>query len=640
MAPTTPFLLQGFLERALEESGGREIDLMSIPAGRIERAYAAHMAPSMLADDHRNFRLELIRRSGNGNDPVEVDDELLSALPELLDHEWAPSYDLIMRPENSGGACNLACTTILANGGRLAGRFASLRQLSLEVVGYGNDDTSAATHAELNSLGTTTDVWNVAGSAQVLDREITMCAWPQLEDEYQVRPAEISIGIDEGTNRPYLRYNGRLLLVRATSALNRQWYPPHGRLLLDISDAGVRNPTWTWGEFGSLKSLPSVHYRGTCVSAAQYRLPPGADTADRVYGWRVAEKIPRFVRAGHADKQLLLDLAAEPHRELLARAKVATVYEALEQPDVVVDANGRPHHSEIVVSMVRRTRCENLKIKPLTDVAPWRSGVSHPGDGWWYWCVSLPTLLQNSILYELSTLLSKAEWFFVRYREEPGTSQLRVRARSAADVPAGVARFLRAKEKAGLVHAYELRDYVREIDRYGGELELERLEHLFCSESAVLASVAPKLCWPTSDEFDSRNVELAAAIVVSYLKKVNVLGGAESALRTIATIRKSRAGEHLTKVSQKQARRIIDRLALPSYSNPYSLESEPVHEIADLISELSIRPLESLSLSDGSRQSVLHMFCNRMGLSRFQEYITLYAVETVLRREVRHCEGT
>lgn len=91
------------------------------------------------------------------------------------------------------------------------------------------------------------------------------------------------------------------------------------RLLREISDAGVRQPFWSWGEAAAiLNHFPEVRYRGVTLAEQRWRYPASADRTQAALCDRIAATgISRHVRVGPYDNQLHLDTQHPAHLDLL-----------------------------------------------------------------------------------------------------------------------------------------------------------------------------------------------------------------------------------------------------------------------------------------------------------------------------------
>ena len=658
--PVDP-VLTAFVDELSRQTGGAEVPLLSLPRSLVNTAFTelgASRSPDELGWDR--LAADLFERGVRSADfSAEITPDDIAGLPPLPAGACAPSYDVFVRGSiGRAGGLRLRCTGVTLHAGRAAGRFADLRDHAAELIRRGAQPAvdGGIRVAELNCLSKDFGHNNVAFSATALPYEVTVNTFPQLPSSQQVPLSDILIGVADET-RPYLRLasTGEQLVVRTTSLLSNWAYPGYARLLIEVSDHGLTTPAWSWGHLGMASRRPELTLGGVVVSPAQYTLPPRAMSDRDVTDWRVGYDVPRFVSHGAGDRRLLLDLDAEEHRKLLIAAHgrgSGFVEEAADLADagVATDATGGTYATEFVLSAVSRSTTAGPQLPhPLrTDSL---AAAQPPGVQWWYYKIELAIGQQNALLGRIAHVFGDGgRWFFVRYQERSSSAQVRVRFSAATFDGHALSRWLQSQVADGMLQSFSLETYYREVRRYGGAAALDRREEVFCRESAVVASALAGWPLPSGGDTNSTSeLDPAISCVLAYLPTFQLDPAATVAL--LRRVRKRYAAEmaDLDGFSPRQTHRTVDRLlADRSTEKPPGAPGSNLIEAIQALHDASPRLNEVADvdedLLDGVRDSALHMFCNRLGLSRAQEYVTVFAAErlsasTIYRTERRDTLG-
>ncbi len=275
---------------------------------------------------------------------------------------------------------------------------------------------------------------------------------------------------------------------------------------------------WSWGALRSAQWLPRVRSGRVVLSRERWRigsselLSPGGQAGvvafdrfrSRLGKWTEDNRLPDWVVMREIDNCLpirLGDLASERWLfDCLQKGRDLTIEEMLPGPGnlCVRGPEGR-FTSEIVVPLLRRKgegKAGLSRLGPLIFTS--RSTRSFPpGTEWCY--VKLFTgratadrILRDHVAAFLEDIaqrqLSECA-FVVRYADPDFHLRLRVRTRSGSSpslVQSAVGAFAYQLFADGFVYRVQFDTYEREIERYGGDLGMDRSEQVFAADSRAV----------------------------------------------------------------------------------------------------------------------------------------------------------
>jgi lantibiotic biosynthesis protein len=320
---------------------------------------------------------------------------------------------------------------------------------------------------------------------------------------------------------------GKQVVPRLTTAHNFRGPRSIGvyRFLCALALQGTRGVAWTWGALSSSPYLPRVRIGRVIVERARWLLDKadlaGITTAVRaaskqpaqrggvleaVAALRAARKLPRRFVLVEWDNELPIDLdnpllAAAFADEVAGQdsAQLSELFPSVERPIVHGPEGG--YSNEVVVTFVRtRDASQPLVARPRPTI---RREFS-PGSEWLFAKVYCGESVGDRVLAEVvAPVVREASergdidrWFFIRYRDpdphirvrfhgEPGVLLERV-------LPA-LARSLAPLLDVGAARKLVLDTYVREIERYGGDLGIELVEEVFWRDSEAVLGIVELL---------------------------------------------------------------------------------------------------------------------------------------------------
>lgn len=486
---------------------------------------------------------------------------------------------------------------------------------------------------------------NVVARPAFTEREIPFLATSSRPREQQIEACDLLVGIRDARLRLWSRAHDREVVARVTNAHNfRMRGVSAYRFLGALQRQRVAGALgWDWGPLAALPDLPRVRYRNVIFERARWTIEP---SEVRALGAEVAKRrgMPRFVLLEHLDHELLIDwenpvsieafLAVAP-----AKDKKVALLELFPQPEAmpVRGPEGR-FTNELVIPFLRRQPRPVAATLPIAET-PSRLRDFAPGAGeWLYWKLytgysTADRLLVESIVPVMHRLQREgrlSSWFFLRYGDPDHHLRLRIRGGDAGDLLQELGGLFASLMESGWLGKVQLDTYAREVERYGGAGQIDRIEMLFAADSAAVAAALPymqrdaTLRWQTAAWGASRLIDdlgVAEIHKCALLERLcREFGGELDAGRMTreALARKTRA-------LRAPLDAVFDDAALRPWQTAYEERSRV---IASLALGLDREP----PFDDGIIASLLHLHLNRVFRSspREQERV-LY--DLLLRRE-------
>lgn len=450
--------------------------------------------------------------------------------------------------------------------------------------------------------------------------------------------ADVYLGFAEGRMRTVLADGTPLSFRQLTMATTRA-SAKAVRLLRDISDAGIQRPFWSWGEAESIMNcLPEVRYKGVTLTEQRWRFPASADRSKvALKEWITTTGISRYVLVGPYDNQLHLDTRHPRHLDLLLDEIIdgsQWLYRAPEpeQTGVIRDHRSAMHAAEVAVTVAApgtRRGEPDLLGWPLHDPSDDEQRLLVPGGAWTAFAIDAASNSHDRVLRAFADDFPDlvGDWYFVRYRQND-QDQLRLRVRRPVVELAGVLAWLAEARLAGRIGDYTIPVYHRELERYGGPRSFQVYERLFCRESAHIVAMLPildSMSLPATDtpRLVRSGIEAAAGILAQWLDGLDP--NRVSANEVVGATIDHYGGElgsvvHKIKTELRQRQPGVDE-GNGLVADMRSFWEHPAHSAA--------------VMTPGVLQSASHMFCNRLGLRRHEEFAAMWLVKTDRNRKAR-----
>ncbi|WP_374111703.1 lantibiotic dehydratase [Pseudonocardia sp. ICBG1142] len=626
------------------------------PTSRHQVAATRMSTPERVLRAGQRLRSRLVEKSRQDSTTrVVLSEELLATMPPVLGRR-AASYDVFLhlqRPsvDNSIQA-TLGPVGVGMPGGRAHGRFAHhdshCHDHMINVSAHDREHLADTQFFEVDYISNRPAVNNVSLAPSIESLRLALTTGEFDREVELLRVQEILLGVGPDGFRLVHSATGKRLLFRAGNLAAPDISTDLVRFLEEISADGFVRPAWHWGDsLDVLDFLPGVTFRDTELVAPQWRLPElkgGAEKQDQeLLRWISAAGVPDYVHVGTLDNRLLLDLRNRLHRDLLRRELASGAEwasEAIEPARLgwVEDTKGKRYAGEIVVSVATTGHAEQVAQipQPRWTAIDRCHRILPPGREWWYARLSCPPGLQNSVLSQLAAGLSGNSWFYVRYTDT--VDHLRVRLQVERHNELAVTSTLNELLDQNSVSCYSIDTYRREVERYGGLEGMRAAEALFCAESDFLASRPELLLNPERRYANPLDGEVAPGRDTVELMSTYLHAICDSSEDMRAVVHFACSGYRAEFKDSGQKLRQATRSPVKSdvsgsgYRSAQALSRqlfEPSHEMRRTLGDLP-----DLTYRTQIKQALTHMFANRMGLSRQQEYQAVFTLDSLLRADV------
>jgi thiopeptide-type bacteriocin biosynthesis protein len=518
-----------------------------------------------------------------------------------------------------------------------------LMRCAREWLQEGEQLAREAIFAEVVALPDRRDA-NVVARPALTDHEIPFLATSSRPPEQQIEACDLLLGVRDGRLRLWSRSRNREVIARVTNAHNFRMRGVSAYRFLGALQrqrlAGALN--WDWGPLEVLPDLPRVRYGNVVLARARWRIEPNEVKA---LGAEIAKRrgMPRFVVLDHLDQELLVDwenpVTIEAFLAVVSSADTIAVQELLPQPGAMpVHGPEGSFTNEVVIPFLRR-QPRHLAVPGPVEETPSRVRNFAPGGGdWLYWKLytgysTTDRLLVESIVPAMRRLQQEgrmSSWFFVRYGDPDHHLRLRIRGGDAGDLLKELGPLFASWMDNGWVAKVQLDTYARELERYGGAEQIDRIETLFAADSEAVAAALPYMlgdatqrwqtaAWGTHRLLDDLGV--AEEHKLALLEHLSKQYGHE--LDAPRVTREALARK--TRETRLALDAIFDDAALRPWQPAYEHRSR-------VIASLALRLDRQPPFADGIIASVLHLHLNRVFRSRKREQErVLY--DLLLRRE-------
>ncbi len=548
----------------------------------------------------------------------------------------------------------------LVMGGRTFGRFHDLLDAETR---HGLAGLASAEEAldpgldfvELSYLPNAARAMNVAIKPALRQREAAVNAASSVPDKDRVRLADVLVTVEDGRLVLVHAVTGRQLYFTQQSLLNPLVSPNACRFLLDVSVARYRPVTgFRWGTLAErAPRLPRLRYGDVVLKRAHWTLRagdlsgPGRPTADDAIGaWRDRWRVPDLVSLTKSDNSIMLDLSGPVGRSEL-RAALAKdpagveLQELLPLPgqEILVGSDGERYRSELVIPV----RCARDQVpvrrRPPAGVPDPALRLRPPGSDWVFlklYCErdGLTALVTEAFpeLRSLARAEGLADPFFMRYGDPAAHLRVRLRdPRAGTPVTAAALRWAAGLLADGLVTDIAHVTYHRELERYGGPELIGAAEEFFRADStAVLAELIAH-----RDSSDGVGRLPLAALTVDAVSAALGLPPAQ---------RRGLAAASAGPVAGGSAYRVA-AAALWDAAHGTGAAAAVLAEVTPVLTagaaSLGARFAERRDEDGLAGQhadivaSLVHMHCNRLGLSREEERETYGIWRRLLDRQSR-----
>ncbi|TDB35424.1 hypothetical protein TEP_18230 [Stenotrophomonas sp. TEPEL] len=398
--------------------------------------------------------------------------------------------------------------------GRVMGRFSyQLPELRSALARDGMPHSkSDALPAEIVHLPED-DLGSVCARPVLSAVEIGIRAGPS-KNVLRVNLADLVILVRDGRVLVKSRSLGRFLSLRMSNAhaVDRPGSLPLYRFLSSIATQGqaVSIPTLR-DRFPTAPYVPGMRFKDIILSRPTWYIKPERiDDVAKLKGdqllqaWRTLSddfSMPHEVALVQGDRVIPFDtrvgwMLTELIRHLKrAEKSILTTTSPLGLQPAIMAADGpRAHELQLVHRLVGQGRPHDSECHADID-----SAVKVLGRGWIYVKIYSSAQSASYVLDALAKFAAEKqlELFFVRYRDDKGF-HLRVRLRTSKgkvslEVVGSLVEALDALRREFIIQEISVDSYVRELQRYGGDALLSKIEDLWVCESESLMRQSDRL---------------------------------------------------------------------------------------------------------------------------------------------------
>ncbi|MEO3404931.1 thiopeptide-type bacteriocin biosynthesis protein [Mucilaginibacter sp. CAU 1740] len=475
---------------------------------------------------------------------------------------------------------------------------------------------------------------NINRRKQVYEHVVPLNAFP---GEGGILPKDMDVLVRGEEVLLVHRPSGKRIIPRLPTAFNYHHNEmPLFRFLCALQFKGIRanfdfDPEKV---FPGLNFYPRIEYGRCVISLARWYVDEAEVAAlvcrplsiSRLHLFCRERGIASVISMGRGDQQLFFDLGKDEEAlfflEAIGDQGRVVLTESLVRS---VDGWDRadPFNSQFVVSL----RNPQAVFQGLQVIPSSRSAVRefHPGSEWIYLKIyatfqSMEQLLLQVVLPWIGEHQDRIRrWFFVRYDDTGSHLRLRLLVDPSAvkDLQFELQSLLNPIGLSGLVQRFYFDTYVRELERYHGEL-IEEVEEVFYRGSEVIAAKLTggemkddgDLTWPVVHCY-----RIVSAFLGSGYDKINRL----CAWAAGAFFKEHGGSKDLKRSMDERYREIRPALLR-------SIESGPGYGDDPLIIAIKQLDEKAGSLKDGERMKliadIVHMQVNRIFVNEQRRYET------------------
>ncbi len=306
-----------------------------------------------------------------------------------------------------------------------------------------------------------------------------------------------------------------------------------------------------------LPFYPRIQYRQYVLSPAKWKVTLNDITGIAEDGLLKSVKdclqniaVSRYFKSGIGDQILCFD--QERNEDMVAFGlflnKQGTTYvEEASYPThpSIVNENGRPYTGQFIVSLTHNEKLYKPYLKPPVVINTQRK-IIPIGRDWLYFEIychpqRCDEILEQKIVPYLQSHPTFIKlWFFIRYNENGHHLRLRIKLKDQQKGYSLINELSKTLDhyiSSGIIADLKLNTYVRESERYGGDL-IDEIEQHFCYDSGFVMQILKlrlstnakyKLCLETLDHIKNSGV-IPISIFNEIVEKISNSFNREHAL--------------------------------------------------------------------------------------------------------------
>ncbi len=275
------------------------------------------------------------------------------------------------------------------------------------------------------------------------------------------------------------------------------------RLLCDVQNQNVH--TAYIPDFKSmlpeLSMIPRLQYKQIIIAPASWLLnyDPLFNEPALFKNYLDELKLPRYVKAGHGDQTLRIDLEKQEDRQLLLsilkRVKTLWVSEEIISKDYAVkDCFGNSYVSEFLLPVFHNDKVYSPYEIKIDHTEKATQRAFPPLVDWLYFEIYCkPSCMDDILKTEVAEFITNhhqeiACWFFIRYDAPGDHIRLRIKYKNKSDrekLLDSIGQLFHPLLDSGLMSDLKLCTYTRELERYGFAL-IDLIEEHFQIDSKII----------------------------------------------------------------------------------------------------------------------------------------------------------
>ena len=411
------------------------------------------------------------------------------------------------------------------------------------------------------------------------------------------------------------------------------------RFIREVSEGSVIDPLsfLYLPEISKAKYIPRIKYGKVILYPKSYKLSyydcvnlEKATKNEFILGfekWREAYKVPQLLYIVDSDNRLLLNLDNDEHKNYiykLLKNDKKSIFKFEEYRGNIDKSwfkrDNRIYESQIVLPLIRSMKNKYENANDYATEMIMKDRIIYPGGEWLYVklyhnddrCDELIGCYIRKFMEELKENNYIYNHFFIRYVDE--LTHIRLRMKINNNKLGGILKFINQwvseMNNIGLIKKVSIDTYEREIERYGGDLVIKKVENFFCDDSKI---VERYLELRENGETDISEEEFAVLNIINVMDELEV-----SYEKQMTMFDKIVSFKDYRKEFQKNRKKILNLILTEEIKEKHK-------EIYDLIKEESraanklkkeLDKIESMGNLCNSKEeifySLVHIHCNRL----------------------------
>ncbi|MVN88914.1 hypothetical protein GO986_19415 [Deinococcus sp. HMF7620] len=426
------------------------------------------------------------------------------------------------------------------------------------------------------------------------------------------------------------------IFIYPSSMLSPAYLPTAIRFLFDVSAMHFPEVApWQWGIFREESFLPRITHGSLILSSCSWRLPSAKSSSNEIKSWREKNEVDRFILVGTHDHKIIIDLDHPLQvtllKDLIKKGATRCEESFHEQSSWLEDENKEKYTHEIVIPIgfdsVKKVLESDSRGSRLYR-RPDKTTILASNEYLYFKYYSEPEMHLEilQMIYEYVKDIGEVKMFFVRYSDD--RQHLRVRFKSSNAVIFSNLRGCIDDLNLLLIdksYAADIRTdiYRREVFRYGGQLALNIIEDLFHHDSCIVF----KILNLHEDHFllsIKHIIQMAYSLLLTDIKILDFFSRYKDYISSnLSPSQKNSSSERL-----RNYKHVLDL-----FLSEKPKEDEFQYNSVKILWESAQKNFDDQEQFDDICMSVMHMSCNRLGLSRPDELSVYHIIyKTFLSR--------